>query len=224
VEFDPVYFVLFGFRIYEPMVILTNSLFFVIACVYYRKLLEQKGGYVQSMRLFIFVLGFSTLFGAMGHAIQLQLGSLFFGCILFLMNFTSVISIYFCFRGSLLYSGNAKMERIDLPVKIWLFLLLISCVILQKFLLIKIHAGLALLYMLVVHINAARQNRDTGSKLVVTGIFFSLLSIVVHSLRISAGECLNHKDIAHILMILSLILIGSGIIKNTSSPGTAADY
>lgn len=92
----------------------------------------------------------------------------------------------------------------------WVLALLIFSGIQGNFLIIKIHAAIALLYSFIVHYIVYRRTEEKGSGLVVLGIFISFLPIIVHSLKFSIDEWFNYKDIAHVIMIISLVVIYKG--------------
>lgn len=217
-EFGNTYIFLFGFKIFEPMVLLTNLIFCIFCSIFYSRLNKFKHCYSQQMARFILALGISSIFGATGHAVQKQSGDLFFEVVLFLMNSTSILGIYFCFRAAYTYSHlNKQMsKKYKYFLILWIIVLLIACGVNGNFLLIKIHAGTALLYSLIVHYLVYRKNQDKGSERVVLGILLSFVPIIVHSIKFSLGEWFNYKDIAHTIMIVSLgvIYIGAKTISN----------
>jgi hypothetical protein len=220
-NFDYTYISIFGYPVFEPMVILTNLLFFILCCVYFKRLSSFSNTYANQMAWFMLLLGISTCFGAVGHAVHYQLGEAFFGAILFLMNAFSLFSIYFCFRAPYTYSqpGKEPSKRYIFLVLAWVIILLVISAIKGNFLIIKIHAGLVLLYSLIVHYLAYRRTNERGSAFVVLGIFISFLSIVVHSVKLSFHEWFNYKDIAHVIMIISLIVIYKGVRLNVLDVG-----
>ena len=214
-EFGSTYFFIFGFKFFEPIVLLTNIIFFALCAIFYTRLLKFKHVYSKQMALFMLLLGISSCFGGIGHTVQKQLGDDFFDLILFLMNAFSILSIYFCFRSAYTYFNlERETKRMYVYfVMMWILILLIVCGIKGSFLMIKIHAGLVLIYSLIVHYLVYRRNKDSGSKLVVFGILASFLPLIAHSLKISLHEWFNHKDLAHVTMIISLIIMYKGVLQ-----------
>ena len=161
----------------------------------------------------MFMLGTSSLFGAAGHAVHMQLGEVFFKIIVFLMNAFSLFSIYFCFRAAYTYINlnREPSKKYIYLVMAWVLILLVASGIQGNFTVIKIHAGIVLLYSLIVHYLVYRRSQEKGSLLVVTGILISFLPIIVHSLKFSIDEWFNYKDLAHVIMIISLIVIYRGV-------------
>ncbi len=218
-NFDYTYIALSGFLLFEPMIILTNTIFFALSVWCYLKLRNYKHVYARQMALFMLFLGTSSVFGAVAHTVHYQLGTRFFETVLFLMNALSLLSIYFCFRAAYTYANLLKtLPRIYIYVaQAWVSALLVFSFIKGNFLLIKIHAAIVLVYALIVHLMAVRQKQEEGSRLVVTGLLISFLPIIVHSLKFSLHEWFNYKDIAHVIMIVALWVIFKGVRLNAAA-------
>ena len=194
------------------MVLVTNTVFFILCALYFKNLNKVRHPYSKQMAWFMLMLGTSSVFGAIGHATHMQLGNVFFEIIVFLMNAFSLLSIYFCFRSAYTYMNLTRNpSRLYIYVVMaWVLVLLIACGMQGNFLLIKIHAGIVLLYSLIVHYLVYKRIDDKGAQLVVVGILISFLPIIVHSLKFSMNEWFNYKDIAHVIMIISLVVIYKG--------------
>lgn len=214
-HFDYTYIILFGFKIWEPMVLVTNIIFFTLCATYFSRLTKFEHHYSKQMGWFMLMLGTSSVFGAVGHAVHDQLGETFLKIIVFLMNAFSLFSIYYCFRAAYTYINLEKepAKKYIYLVMAWVFMLLVVSGVIQNFTIIKVHAGITLLYSVIVHYLVYRKTNDKGSQLVVCGILTSFLPIVVHSLHFSIDEWFNYKDIAHTIMIIALIIIYKGAYK-----------
>ena len=164
------------------------------------------------MAWFMLFLGTSSLFGAAGHSMQMQLGDVFFKTVLFMMNALSLFSIYFCFLSAYTFLNRDKEldRKYIYAVRIWVLVLLVASALQGNFTIIKIHAGIVLLFSMIAHYIVYRRSDDKGSSLVVTGILISFLPIIIHTLKISIDEWFNYKDISHVIMIISLIVIYKG--------------
>jgi hypothetical protein len=217
-NFDYTYITLFGFRFFEPVVLLTNTIMFVLGLIYFLKLRKSTLAYARQAGWFMFLLGAGTLVGGVGHTVHMQLGALFFRCIVFVMNAFSLFSIYAFFRASYTYLSfpNPPSKKYMYLALSWVLVVLVISALVENFTIIKIHAGIALIYALVAHYIVYVRRKEKGSAIVVTGILISFLPIIVHSLKLSFGEWFNHKDIAHTIMIISLIVIYKGVVKISS--------
>jgi len=161
----------------------------------------------------------SSLLGSLTHGIHDQLGATFLRTSWFLMNSVSLIGIYFFYRAAFIYSNLQKENTTQIfnyAALVWIITLLVITFFLNNFLLIKIHAGIVLLYSLIVHFITFRNNH-AGSGYIVAGIIISFLSIVVHSLKFSFGEWFNYKDISHVIVLTSMIFLFKGV-KTKISP------
>jgi hypothetical protein len=200
------------------MVILTNLVLFFLSVIFYKKLKGFESAYGLQMGTFMLLMGVGSLFGALAHAVHYQLGVSFFNTIFFITNAFSLFSIYYCFKAAYTYShpSSAPPAKYVYLVLVWIIILLLISLVDGNFLLIKIHAGLVLIYSLSVHVISFVRHREPGSRLVATGIIISFFSIIVHSLKFSFDEWFNYKDIAHVIMIISLMIIYRGAKLNAS--------
>lgn len=221
-KFDYTYIDLFGFRFFEPVVILTNTTLFILSQVFFIRVYALKRPYAMHMGYFMLFMGMSTLAGGIGHAVHEQMGKTFFNTILIIMNGFSLLSVYFFFRASytLLRNGAPASGVLLAFVLFWVLAGFILSVVTRDFLVIKINAAIALVFSLAAHFIDMKRGRKEGNKLVITGLIISFVSILTHSLGISFHEWFNHKDLSHVIMIVSLIVIFRGVQKNAGGlPG-----
>jgi hypothetical protein len=195
------------------MIILTNGVFFWICIRCSNSLRSHSNPYATHMSRFVIWLGISAAFGAVAHSIHFQLGSRVFNTVFYLMNACSLLSIYYCFNGSYEYIRHAKgtVPLVKISVAVWVIVLLVLAAIYREFVLIKIHAGAVLFFSLIVHMIMKRRNEWRGNRLFIAGIFFSFMSVIIHSLRITLHEWFNYKDISHVFMIIALLFMWPGM-------------
>ncbi|MBL7903075.1 MAG: hypothetical protein JNK73_13850 [Bacteroidia bacterium] len=200
------------------MIILTNLIMFAMALYYFRQLWSYNHRYSRQKALFILMIGISGIFGSIAHAVHFQLGDTFFNTVLFLMNSLSLLSILFCFSAAYYYLSKEKGTKkwVNTFVWLWVIALLIITFLQNEFVLVKIHAGIVLVFSLIVY-SLYDTRRDPGSKYIVSGILVAFLSIITHSLRINLHEWFNYKDISHVIMIVSLYLIYKGADLNSEN-------
>lgn len=217
-NFDYTFITVKGFILFEPMIILTNLIMFAMALYYFRQLWSYNHRYSRQKALFILMIGISGIFGSIAHAVHFQLGDTFFNTVLFLMNSLSLLSILFCFSAAYYYLSKEKGTKkwVNTFVWLWVIALLIITFLQNEFVLVKIHAGIVLVFSLIVY-SLYDTRRDPGSKYIVSGILVAFLSIITHSLRINLHEWFNYKDISHVIMIVSLYLIYKGADLNSEN-------
>jgi len=219
-NFDYTYVTLFGRPIFEPMVLVTNSVLLLVCVFCFKQLVKFKSAYSSQMAGFIIMIGISSFLAAIDHAAHYQLGKLFFDLVFFVSNLLNLIAIYLLFKASYNYytfAYNNINKYVLILIPLWLIVLLFVVILNNNFLIIKIHAAFVLVYTLVVHLLVYRKNREIGSRFIVFGVSISFLSIIVHSVKFSFHAWFNYKDIAHVIMIIALIIIYIGIKKNSEA-------
>lgn len=213
-----------SFRFYEPLVLLTNTLLFLLSIKYFIRLKKFDSSYSKLNGTFILMLGISSLMGGIAHAVHEQWGDYALKIIVSLCHFFSLISAYYCLMGSYQIYTNLYNREYSLLGKIailWLTLVLIIVGYTNQFVIITIHAGLVLAFAFYMHYKGMR-NQIPGVKWVTFGIAISFISVIVHIGKVSIHEWFNYKDLAHTFMIVSLILIGKGFTI-TASEGLQED-
>lgn len=215
-KFDYTFISILGYPVFEPMILLTNSLLFAITLYSFRVLKRFKSDYARHMAWFTLLLGISSMFGAIGHAVHLQLGEKFFGIVLFLMNAFSLLSIYYFFLAPFAYltADEQRIRKYTQAAKIWTLLIIVISLFTQNFLLIKVNAGCVLIYSLFMHYRAHRTREESGNLLIVAGVLISFIPLLIHSFEITLHKWFNYKDLSHVFMIISLLFIFAGARKN----------
>lgn len=215
-NFDYTYIHLFGLKIFEPMAILTNFVIFVFCVYYFNQLNKYSLKYPKQMATFLLSMGISSCFGSIAHGAHYQLGDVFFKLILFASHALNLMAVYFCFMAANTYSHNYKrpnkyLQKIVLAI---FFILLVIAFIYGNFIVVKLPAGAVLVYSLIVHAKGYTKLKD-GSIYIVQGIAISFLSIIIHSFKISVSDWFNYKDIAHLIIVVSVIFIAKGTKANS---------
>lgn len=210
-QFDYTYIYLFGLKIFEPITILTNFLIGFVCLYCFLQIIKTKTSIAFYWSMFFLLIGISSTIGSIGHGTHHQFGISFFNVVLFLMNAVSLIAIYYCFKAAYSLTTTLKSNnKLNYFVIGWITILLLLSIWLNNFLLIKIHAGIVLTYSLIMHIKSHKK-QELGSNWIAIGILVSFLSIVTHSVKLSLNDWFNHKDISHVIMALSLIIIYKGV-------------
>jgi len=137
------------------------------------------------------------------------------------MNAFSLFAIYFNFKFTYTYASGDRPQKawLNYLVIAWVLVLLVLSLLLGDFTIIKVHAGIALLYCLVVFMKGMKRRKEKGSALIVYGILISFLSILVHTFHVMISIWFNHKDLAHVCMIITLILMYRGTLLNLRQMG-----
>jgi hypothetical protein len=213
------YIILFGFKLFEPVTILTNTIITAYGLFAYLRTLTFHHKASRYWGMFFLLMGISTLLASITHGVHEQLGDTFLRVSWFLSNSVSLVCIYFFYRATFTYSNlknGTATQFINIVALVWVFSLLVVTFFLNDFLLIKIHAGIVLVYSLFVHYTTFRHKR-AGSGYIVAGIVISFLSIIVHSIKFSFGEWFNYKDISHVIVLISLVFLYKGVKAKTGN-------
>ncbi|GEM_PF-516628 len=210
-QFDYTYIYLFGLKIFEPITILTNFIIGLVCLYSFYQIFKTKSSLAFYWSMFFLLIGISSTIGSVGHGTHHQFGLQFFNVVLFFMNAVSLIAIYYCYKAAYSSTTNNKSNtKLNYFVIGWISTLLLISIWLNNFLIIKIHAGIVLTYSLIAHL-VSHKKQEQGSGWIAAGILVSFLSIVTHSIKLSMHDWFNHKDISHIIMAISLIVIYKGV-------------
>lgn len=112
-----------------------------------------------------------------------------------------------------MYTLNKKgpNKNVMYLITAWILVLLTFTLFKNNFLIVKIHAGIVLLYSFIVHLLVYKRTKEEGSKLVAIGISITFIPIIIHSLKFSIHEWFNYKDISHVIIFIALLVIYKGV-------------
>ena len=212
-NFDHTYITVFGKIMFEPVTFFLNNTIALFCVFAFFSIVKHKSILSKNWAWFFLLIGLSASMGSIAHSVQYQLGDQFIRWVMFSVNSLSLVAIYFCFNAAQNHSTTIKKNKtkiIHSLVICWILILLAVTYIQNNFLLIKIHAGIVLTYSFLVHLISPIK-KEQGSSLIASGIFVSFLSIAVHSMKFSISVWFNYKDISHLIMIISLIMIYAGV-------------
>jgi hypothetical protein len=199
------------------MVIVTNLLIFIFSIFCFKQLSKFDQEFASAWGWFTLLIGISSCFGSTAHAVHYQLGKVFFDTIFYISNALSLVSIYYCFKGTYFYyklnSGNVNRILMYFVIA-WVVCMLVYALLKNNFVMIKVNAGIILVFSLITHLKIYNLTKEKGSRLIVLGILISFLSIIVHSLKLSFSDWFNYKDIAHVIIVISLYVIFTGVKAN----------
>ena len=198
----------------EPTTSITDIILAVISFTLVERMKNffNESFFNNAWRLFFFFMGVSTGIGAICHGFELMLPpnvySFLWGC----MNISSSIAVFFALKATIRFSRfGDRFERI-FQVSNYLLLFGFICftVVSNNFEIFKIHAGIALSIIFLTHL-VAYFHSHVGSGSIVIGMLLSFLTVYIHSEQISVNSWFDYKDISHVIMMFSLIMIYNGI-------------
>ncbi len=163
--------------------------------------------------MFFVFTGLSTGIGAINHGFRFMIQPDVFHIMWMAMNIFCSISVYFALTATIRFTrADPNIHRIFQIINLIALLAFISLTIINNdFEIFKIHAGIGLFLIWITHIVAYFKSHVAGSGSVVLGMLLSFLTVYVHSKQISINEWFDHKDISHVIMMISLIMVYNGI-------------
>lgn len=207
-------FVISGFTFSEPVTSLTDIVLAVICLILAIRVRKRcnESLFNNAWRLFFLFTGISTLIGSFAHGLQQDIPEKLFNTLWLGMNICSSVSVFFALRATIRFTNAPRTLRIYLVLSN--YILLITFVLLtllrNDFEIFKVHASIALFIIFLTHGIAYFKNH-VGSGSVALGIIFSFITVCIHTAQLSISTWFNYKDISHVIMMVSLIMIYNGL-------------
>lgn len=200
-----------GVIIRDPVTAITNIGIFITGLACYLKLRKQSLTHPNKnwIHFFLFV-GISSLVGVIVHGFSYYTVPETHFRIWWAMGVLQGIGISMAQFG---WASNVfRKFRMGVAVFciIQFILFAVFLYIYGTFEVAKIHVGLGLVPILIHYIYVGMKGYK-AEILVATGIGISALTAIVHSMKLSLGMWFNYNDIAHVLIIMSLIVMYKGV-------------
>jgi len=202
---------LFGVKILEPIVVLTDIIVTIVciwAFINLRKL-DQGSAARKMMGWYIIVSGVSTTVGGLlGHGLIYMSDFVtmkFPGWIL------GMIGTHF-FQKAALYNAEPVLQattfkRLDLLISMLTAIGIGVLFYFKTFIIVEIYLGVGhLLIAMPLFIYYLNKSSDEASRLALIGIAVLASSLLVVIPKLSIGAWISHHDIAHIIMAISIYM------------------
>ncbi len=201
-------------RVQEPITVATDCLV-VLAClfVFFKTNNNSNNKSFLLYRYFFLVTALSTLVSAIvGHA--------FFYCFAFnvkIFGWILGIASITCAQFAALYHTKSRLQLNTFKYLFWFniietliaYILLFLC---YSFLVVEIYSAIGLLFIVVpLETIYFKKTQSPLSKYMLIGIGTAVLAILCHILKIAYSVWFNHMDLAHIIMAISVLLMGKGL-------------
>jgi hypothetical protein len=143
---------------------------------------------------------------------------------MFLNNLLNVPCAFALLKANLevAYSPQERKKMLNLVIVASSVLFTALIIIINKFWVGMINSSLAMLITFIHYIVLNNRKRISGAGLVALGFGFSFLSVLVFAAKISLNDWFNHKDIAHVIIIIGLSIIYRGVKKSTEAPASGS--
>lgn len=197
----------------DPVTAVTNIAMFATA-LWCRKNMNgdfAKASGIYYWRSFFLFVGIASLIGVVVHGFSRYTSETEHFNIWLMMSWTQMIGIAFAQYAAIerFYPSLRKVLRFFVVVQLLSFASLM--LIKQSYEIAKVHVAIGMAPVLVTGVlYGIRGHRD--ALILGYGILISCLPAIVHSQKISLSRWFNYNDIAHLIIIISFIVMQRGIL------------
>jgi len=206
-----------GFTIAEPMTAFTDLVLALLCFVFFYKFSNGHTMASYFWKLFFLFMACSTLIGGITHAVFEDHQSLQFLFFWLTMQIFSGLSVLFAQLATIhsisieaipIYRSTKKSI---LLCKIQFFIFLAAVLFLHNFLVVVVNSTIGFIMVLYVHALSGSKYGNRSAAFIALGIFISFLTAIIYTLKISMNDWFNFKDIAHVIMMISVCIIFYGV-------------
>ena len=216
---------IFGYRFQEPVTSGTDFIIAIMCFWFFYQLHKKRDGQQTTflMKWHFLFLGLATLSGGLfGHAF------------LYLVNdwwklpgwYMSMIAIMFIERAAIEHSKKVFKPKL---IKALLALNIIELVIIAiltgitiNFRFVQFHSFYGLVCIVFpFHLYVYSKTKNLGSKWTLAGIFVMILGAPVFNIPIIIHEFFNHKDLSHVIIMISTWCLYKGAVHLNDSTETS---
>jgi hypothetical protein len=205
----------------DPVTAITNIAIFATGLVCYVRLRKQKLEFPNKNWIYFFLLvGIASLIGVVVHG--------------FSKYTTPEVHFKIWWTMGAVQGAGVTLAQFGFASNVFsrFRMLVISIVTLQfgafavgsyivgTFAVAKIHLAVGLVPIMLYYMYVAFKGRR-AEMLVATGIGISSLTALVHGLKLSISDWFNYNDIAHVLIIASLVVMYEGVKAGLYEKGNA---
>jgi len=198
----------------EPMTAFTDI---IIACTSFllvgriRNRLNESF-FNNNWRMFFLFMGISTSLGTIAHALNGSEAISLFNIFWMGMILSSSVAVFFSLQATIRFMRLRPVTRkwFEYANQAILLLFFANTLFYSDFEIFKFHAAAALSIIFSTHL-VAWSRQHNGSGWIVGGMLLSFLTVFIHSVQFSLSRWFNYKDISHVIMVLSLVFIYTGI-------------
>ena len=204
-----------GIKIMEPVAGLTNLIVSASGILIYLRLTSKKTSAVlrnQKWPYFFLLMGISSFLGALTHGSRFYTDDTTFYVLWLTMQSIICAGISFAQFGTIeyIFSENKNKGILNTIVWIQLALFIIIAISMKAFVVVTVHTAVGLLSVFFVNLFSYKKEKLSG-RWISAGVFVAIITAVVHGQKLSIDKWFNYKDLAHVLIVVSLILMFIGV-------------
>jgi hypothetical protein len=213
------------FVIYEPVTAITDYIITAL-CLYFFMHLKgsMKAPIIKNWNLFFLFFGIATALSGSAHAFFATHEGLMYNLVWLTGQAFIIPSTYFAQKATLhlRLRDNLNKGYWNLSCVIQLIIFCVAVFIFRNFFVVIVNAVVGLIPVMVIHFRESDKNN--WSKWVAYGILISFLTAFVNGAKLSLHEFFNYKDISHVLIMISLIVIFIGMKMNALNNKMVCEY
>lgn len=212
---------LFGLRVDEPMVTLTDLLVSFLCFLFFYKMHKTPTKRLSFIyfKYYFLVMGMATTFGGLvGHAFFYEFGKgwKLLGWVISMLAIVLIERAAIEHTDIILKKKYLKVLRVVNIIEFSIFLGLIFYTL--DFFYVQLHSGYGLMFIVfTIEFLLYLKTKNEASKYMMAGIGFAALSALTFSTEFSLHPWMNYLAISHIWMALAAIFMYLGATKTITS-------
>ncbi len=215
-----------GIIITEPVTAFTNLLLSLLGISFYISIKRINSGNIVTTfwcNFFLFF-GTATFFGVITHGLTLYLGDIGYKFLKTVMNLINMLGILYSVKATIAFADfkQEKAKKINL-IFLSLFILFSALTItvgflkmppkFNNFIFVTINSAISLVFVVFVYYRSFKNgNKLSGN--ILFGMGISFLTVYIFLAKIAISEWFNHKDISHVIMMVSIYFVYRGVMLN----------
>jgi hypothetical protein len=139
------------------------------------------------------------------------------------MNVSNLPGSYYLLKAGIEISGfrDTIKRKLNVAIFIYMGIIALLTIILNNFQLIKVNALIVIVFTIIQHFRAWRKGIP-GNGYIWGAYAFSITALIVHTAKLSVSDWFNFKDISHVIMNITLIILFIGVKQKTLNTGSPA--
>ena len=212
-SFDPSFFKEILSILREPVTSITDMMLSSSCFYFFFAIPKIKKGvpFLSDWRKFFLFLGISTFLGAIAHGIFHSKNDGIYDVVWIIMQLFSGLSVFYAQSAAFGQLENSRTRNIWLNISIIQFLIFgFSVFYFFNFKVVAINSLIAMIQLILIFFPVKLEDWAYRA-LISSGFLISFLTVYVHQQKLSYSRYFNYKDISHVIMYFSLLLIFRGI-------------
>jgi hypothetical protein len=205
--------------IHEPVTVLTDYLI-TIQCLFFFIRLNRfsyTDNCTNYWKCFFGLMALSSFAGGCSHAFFAVHQGAAYKAFWLSMQALNILSVFYMQRGTL-YSAlkdSTKKKYWNISYHVQLVVFFAAVFIFQNFLVVIINTVISLIPVMLIHFADAKRNRQ--NLWIAYGIVVLFITAGINAAKLSIHPYFNYLDLAHVLIMLNLLLMYTGVKRKASA-------